>query len=991
MEKRLTMILAGLFLSIGMALAQTQVTGTVTSAEDGEPVVGASVKVVGANTGTMTNAEGRFSLSAPADARLTITFLGMEPQTVKAGQNLRIVLHSQDSQLEELVVIGYGSAKKIGSITGNVATVNAEKLKNAPSASALDALQGQVAGLSVLSSSGVAGDNAVSVNLHGIGSLGASSTPLYVLDGIPTSSRTIMAMNPNDIKTMTVLKDASATSIYGSRAANGVIYVTTRNGGYNTRATVTFRTQYGWSTLANRGFYDKFMSGDELYNFWINSGLGTADALKKKYDDNGYRENTKWYEIFQQFNNPQTQNDLTIEGGSERVSYLVAASQFHQRGTTIGNYYDRYTFRTNLDAKPKTWLRTGVNMNLSYDKRQQNANWGDSGSNANYTSGGLSFLLNPLYPHIDPSTGQEYQRYPFGIWNQEYMISKNPNVNSRYGLVGNAYVEITPIEGLKITSRGGTDLYFTRNNYKSYPSYIPNNGAGVRRKTAGYSYSHTITNTVEYSFDLDDDNHFTVLGGQEGVINSYDYFSALSRSQLVDGLLNLQHGKQSTYSMTESNTQSRYLSFFGRVNYNLMDRYFLDLSIRNDASSRFGANKRNATFWAAGAMWKVKQEDFMKPYTWLNDLNIKVSYGTQGNSSIDDYEALALLSATTDYNVDNAIIFSQAYNPNLTWETQKLFTVGVNGRVFDRVDFDIQFYNRTTSNMLMGVPYPYTTGFSSVTENVGSLRNTGIDINLGVDILKTPDYYLRFNTAFNYNSQKVTELFDGRQRWEIANTLVAYVVNNPVMFYLPLYAGVDPADGAPMWYKAGSDKDKTTRAETTKNYDEAELTQNSGKKRYAPVNGGFGFQGGWKGISLSADFSYVLGKYLVNNDAYFYDNPNVVGTSYNQDRAVTDCWSSDNTTAKYPQWSEGYVLQFDDHLLENASFLRLKNLQIAYQLPKVCLNWQNVVQGVRVSFTGRNLMTVTNYKGMDPEVASNLTYGKVGNSKQFLFGLEVTF
>ncbi len=954
-------------------------------------MIGASIKVVGTNTGTVTDIDGNFRLNVPADAKLEISYIGMNPQTVKASSNMKIVLTSDNKSLDEVVVVGYGSARKIGTITGSIATVNSDKLKNAPSSSALDNLQGQVAGLNVLSSSGEAGDNSVSVNLHGIGSLSASYTPLYVLDGIPVSSRTIMAMNPNDIKTVSVLKDASATSIYGSRAANGVIYVTTKNGGYNTKATITYRTQVGWSTLANKGFYEDMMSGDELYNFWLNSGLASEATLKKRYDDNGYRENTKWYEIFQQFNNPQTQNDLTIQGGGDKISYLVSASQFHQRGTAIGNYYDRYTLRSNIDAKPKSWMRTGLNINLSYDKKQRNANWGNSDGTSNYTSGGLSYMLNPLYPHIDPSTGKEYDMYPSGHANPVLYMEKNPSIYSRYGLTGNAYIELEPIKSLKIRSRVGTDLYFMRGNAMSYPSYYANNGSGSRSKNTTYSYSHTITNTIEYSFDVANDHHFTILGGQEGVINDYDYYTARSAGQVVDGMMYLQNGKQTSYTMSESSTASKFLSFFGRLDYNLMDRYFLDFTLRNDASSRFGRNNRNATFWALGALWKVKNEDFMKSADWINDLDFKVSYGTQGNAGIGDYSALGLVGKTTSLNNEFATSFTQPANSNLTWETQKLFTVGLQGRLWNRFDFDLSYYIRQTDNMLMDVPYPYTSGFSSVTQNVGGLKNTGVDVKLGVDIVRTKDYFVNFSTNFNYNSMKITELFDGRQRWEIANTMVAYVVGSPVMYYLPLYAGVDPADGAPMWYKAGDDPDVTTKGETTKDFSEAALTQNSGKKRYAPFNGGFGLSAGWKGLTMQADFSYVLGKYMVNNDAYFYNNPNVVGILYNQKKGTEDCWSEENPNAKFPKWSDGYTLQFDDHLLENASFLRLKNFQIGYQLPKSILTWQNVVSDVKFTFTGRNLFTITNYGGIDPEVNSNLTYGITGNSKQYLFGLEITF
>lgn len=486
-------------------------------------------------------------------------------------------------------------------------------------------------------------------------------------------------------------------------------------------------------------------------------------------------------------------------------------------------------------------------------------------------------------------------------------------------------------------------------------------------------------------------HQFTVLAGQEGIKNSYDAFSAYSKGQVLDALKNLQNGEQSTYKVSESATESRFLSFFGRVDYNYNNRYFFDVTVRNDACSRFGKDNRNATFWAAGALWKVKSEAFMQPYTWINALDFKVSYGTQGNASIGDYTALGLIGKATSLNDKFATTYVQPGNPNLTWETQKLLNIGVSGRLWNRFDFDISYYLRKTSDMLMSVPYPYTTGFSSMTSNVGELQNQGVDIKLGVDIVRGKDYFVNFGTTFNYNAMKVTKLFDGRQRWEIANTMTAYVVDKAVMFYLPLYAGVNKETGAPMWYKAGDDVDVTTKKETTEDFNEAALTQNSGKKRFAPVNGGFNISAGWKGITLQADFSYVLGKYLVNNDAFFYNNPGAVSYQFNQKKNTADYWTEDNKNAKFPNWADGYVMNFDDHLLENASFLRLKNLQIGYQLPKSVLAWQNALNGVKFTATARNLFTITNYSGIDPEVDSNLTYGKIGNSKQFLFGIELTF
>ena len=1000
MKKRLTMFLACLFLSLGVAMAQTHITGVVISADDNEPVIGALVKVLGTTDGTQTDVDGKFELKVPAGAMLEFSYVGMTSKKVKAAPEMRVVLESANKTLQEVVVVGYGSAKKIGSITGSITTVSADKLKNAPSSSALDALQGQVAGLNVMTSSGEAGDNAVSMNVHGKGSLGASSAPLYVIDGIPSSSRAIMAMNPNDIKSISVLKDASATSIYGSRAANGVIYVTTKNGSYNSAARITFRSQFGISTPADKRLYNNMMTSSELRSFWNSVGVDNA-TIDKRYsykdeqgNDQVYNANTRWYDHIMQFNNPQTQNDLSIEGGSERVSYMVGAGQFHQRGAAIGNYFDRYNFRSNISARPKDWLRLGMNIALSYDNRQRNGDFGNSDRNASYLAGGLSFLISPLYPAIDPKTGKEYEkRYPGpNLTNPRYERRFYFDIYQRYGVLGNAFVELEPIKNLKIRTRVGTDMYFVRGNAEIKASY-DFASQGQRRKNFSYGFTNTMTNTIEYAFNINDDHNFTVLGGHEGIKMSSDFFAASSSGQIDDHLMLLQNGKKESYSVSEEAADMRALSFFGRIDYDYKNRYFLDLSLRNDANSRFGKDNRNAMFWATGFLWKVKNEAFMNDYKWIDDLNFKVSYGTQGNSAIGDYAALGLIGATTNYDTNAAWVYAQPSNPNLTWEKQSMFSLTLDGKLFHKLDFELMYYLRKTSNMLMGVPYPYTSGYGSLVRNVGGLQNSGIDVKLGYDIIRGRNYYVRAGINFNYNNEKVTELFQGRQRWEIANSLTAYVVGKPVMFYLPLWAGVNPADGSPQWYLPGSDKDQTTKdpSRVTSNFDETTLTQNSGYRVNAPFNGGFNISAGWKGLTFAADFAVVLGKHLVNNDMYFYANYAFAGTTYNQHKMVNDFWRADNTNAKFPDWSKGWGMQFDSHLLENASFMRLKSLQIGYQLPKSLLTWQNVIEGLKFTFTGRNLFTITKYTGIDPEVDGNLTYGKLGNTKQVLFGVEVAF
>ena len=979
-----------------MAFAQSlTVTGTVTDGSTGEPVPFASVHEVGTMNGVSTDFEGNYSIVVSKNATLSFSSIGYQSVEVAVDGKSKVncVLPVDAEMLETAVAVGYGSAKKVGTMVGSVTTVKSDALKTAPSSSALDALQGQVAGLAVMTTGGVAGEDNVSMKLHGTGSLTSSSEPLYIIDGIQSSSRAIMAMSPNDIASISILKDASATSIYGSRAANGVVFVTTKSGSYNAKATVSVRSQAGISTIADMTFYENLMTGPELKEFWVKAGIMTPDQIKATYTDNGFDASTKWYEVVQQFNNPQYQNDVVVEGGGNKVAYMIGASQFHQRGTAVGNTYDRYTVRSNVQGHPKDWLKLGANISLSYDKRLSNSNWGGAGSTSNNLQGGLAYMNNPLYPTTDPETGEEIDvKYTNGIYNPYYTARMVPRVVDRYGLLSSFNAVIEPFKNFKISSRAGVDGAIQTNTQVRKPSHIGSPANGWKYRAYAIDYTATITNTMEYSFNIGNDHQISVLAGQEGITNRYDTFDAYAEEITDDRLILLHKGNQESFDITESYSQSNFLSFFGRADYALMNKYYFDASIRNDGCSRFGPENRHATFWALGGMWKMKQESFLLNTPWLNDLNFKVSYGTQGNASIGDYQHYALLASSTNYGESSSLVVGQPSNSGLTWEQQALLTVGFNGRVADRVDFNVEYYNRKTSNMLLEVPYNYTTGFSAIYDNVGGLLNQGVDLTLGVDILRGKDHWLRANATFTYNSEKITELFNDLDRWEMVGYGFAYVVGQPVSYYAPIYAGVDPTDGAPMWYLPGENVDVPTMddTKTTKVFDEAGLTQNTGKRLYAPINGGFSIAGGWRGFSLQADFSYILGSTLFNNDAYFYANPNQF-PGYNTTKHVLDYWTPENTTAKFPDWSKGHVMQMDSHCYENADFLRLKNLQVAYNLPKRFLNTQNVINGLKVTFTGRNILTLTNYSGLDPEVDSNLTLGRVGNSKQYLIGLELTF
>ena len=979
MKRKFMLLLICLFIGIGLVTAQvTKVTGTVISEEDGLPVVGASILVKGTAVGTVTDMDGKFQLpNVPSSAKtLVISFIGMKSQELPIKQTMNVILKPDTETLEEVVVLGYGSGKKIGSIVGSVAKVNSEKLSAKPVANAMDALQGQVSGLQVYTSSGEPGSSSSSY-IRGVGSLTADNEPLYVLDGTPVSSSVMVMMNPNDFESVTVLKDASATSIYGSRAANGVIYITTKRGKIGEKAVITASGNYGTARLARR--VSNPMNSTELLNYQLSHGIIKQETYDK-YINSGI--DTNWEDYFFKDDAPTYQANLSIQGGSNKTMYYVSGSYYFQDGITPRSEYNRYTFRSNLESRPTDWLRFGANFGATYDE-QQTSLFTYQGSN-NLNGGIFGTILNPTYYNPYGEDGSKLDVIPgLNRYSPYYLSDKQPSSSNTAQLDGTAFIQLNPIEGLTIRSQFGIEAYDFRQTSKRLASHPDATQGGYTYEAFRRNAKLTITNTAEYNFKIKDIHDFTILIGQEGIKNDYQRFGSETTGQSDDRLSMLEAGTAATLLGADENDLYTYqfLSFFGRINYALNDKYFADFSIRNDASSRFGKDNRNAIFMSGGLMWNMKKESFLEDVNFLSDLKLKASIGTTGNSSIGNYDHLALVG-TNLYNAQGGWKINTPGNGDLGWEKQTLANIGIEASFWNKYRIELTYYNKKTSNMLMDVPVPYTSGFSSITQNVGSMTNSGVEIAVSLDLLKTKDWFVGFNMNYAYNKNKITELFYGYDEWAMPNYLVSYNVGEPVQYYMAEWAGVDPADGQQMWYIPGTD------GETTKEYDEELLQQATGKKRYAPHNGGFGLNVSWKGLSLNADFAWVLGKYMVNNDYYFAANPyNFAG--YNQSKDVLNEWKEPGDITDIPAY--GNVMQFDTHLLENASFLRLKNISLSYTLPKNWLLPTKVIQGVRIMATARNLFTITNYKGADPELDTNLTYGAYPNTKQFTIGAELTF
>jgi TonB-linked SusC/RagA family outer membrane protein len=992
--KKIFMLFTLLLIAGSLAMSQTvQITGTVTSSEDGIAIPGVTVSVKGTTMGVTTGFDGKFTLNVSANNTLIFSFIGMKTQEIPvAGKTVfNVALESDVTNLNEVVVIGYGTAKRVGTVVGSLTQVSAAKIAEKPTANVLDALQGKVAGLQVYTSSGEPSQLST-IRLHGVGSLGASSTPLYVLDGNAIDASTMLALNSNDFESVTVLKDASATSIYGTRAANGVIYITTKHGNTDTKAKIRLNSQWGSSTIANKDFFNSFMNTKELTDFWITTGYQTqaqVDATLKAYPFD-----TKWFNTYYKPSAPTYQTDLSISGGGGKTTYFLSGSYFFADGLAYRSAFDRYSLRSNINTKANDWLSVGLNITASTDKRQTNP----YGSNS--TNRGLAMLRQPFYSPVD-TLGVKYPDLMPGVnaYNPEYLAEKIRSLTKNSQLNGMAYVQLTPVKGLTIRAQGGMDAYDQVVSAKQMPSYKGSLNVGNASETFYRGVTLNTTNTAEYKFSVGDRHNFTVLAGQEGYRNISTNFYAYVGGLSDDRLMLLGAGTSATRNVSSAQSEYAYLSYFGRLDYSLDEKYFIDFSIRRDGSSRFGIEKRYANFFSTGIMWNAKKEAFLENLQFLSSLNVKASIGTSGNSDISNYASLStfgtnLYNGGSGFSVGGPSSLGGPGNPELSWENQLLTTVGVKfGFLEDRYRFNIEYYNRTTSNMLVDVPYPYTSGFNAITTNVGSLKNSGFDISIDFDIVKGSDFYVTPWVTLNYNKNEVTKLFNGLNFWSIPNTGVCWIVGQPVSFFYPYFAGIDPADGSPTWYVPGTDPTKVSKETTTKTFASPGLNQSLGKPRFSPFTGGFGLNTGWKGIAIQADFAFAYKKYLFNNDRYFFENPTQAGfAGYNQSKRVLNYWKQPGDNAEFPAYNASTLwTQFDSRLIEDASFMRLKNLTISYSIPASVLKSTKFFSSARIFATGRNLLTFTKYLGPDPEVDSNLTLGANPNTKQFSFGADISF
>lgn len=975
-----------LFLLSGIVYGQSiRITGQVTDASNAMTIPGASVQIKGTTQGTATDMDGRFSLEAAPNATLVVSFLGYETQEVNVdGRSIiNVSLRTSAVGLDEVVVIGYGVQRR-STFTGAATTVDAaRKIEQIPVTSFDKALQGAVAGMQVTAASGQPGSN-TTVTIRGIGSISAGTQPLYVIDGVPvitgdrslqsSTSNALSNLNPNDIESVVVLKDASAAAIYGSRASNGVILITTKRGREG-RTNFSFRTQQGISTRTTEHF--KVLNAEQ-YKMLTNEGRRNANL--PDMDFTAYEGVDEDWLGAAFVSNARTESyEFSSSGGNDRTRFFVSGSMFKQEGIAISSYLDRITFRANIDHRANDFVSFGANIGLS------NTGQGTPLTDAAYFTSPVTggFLLPPIYSIRDS----------LGGWNMDYPALNGVNfvANNEMNdhkmedkrLLGSGFIQLNFLENLIFKSNLGIDWLDKLEEFYDDPRAKGNTAFGKGRSTASMvkELVYNVANTLNWDESWNQHTIAVLLGHEAQAIDYKDFY--VSSEDFASHLLRRLSSGATPFAASGGGTQSRLLSFFSQVQYNYANKYYGSVSVRRDGSSRFGRNNRYATFYSIGGSWRISQEPFLNEINWLTNAHLRASYGTSGNSAIGNFSSLGLYGYGFDYNGRPGSSPTQFENPDLRWEKSAVANIGLDFRLFDRLYGTLEVYDRRTMDLLLNVPLSSTSGITSQLRNIGEMQNRGVEISLGADILNPRTSELRWNFDVNiaFNRNKILKLVDGQDITEF------YFLRREGLsfqtFYMEQWAGVNPADGRPMWYDA-----------------DGNITFSRGNAGRTIVGnadpdflGGFTNTMMYKGFFLSTFFSFTYGNKLYD-DTYRILNSDGAFSGFNQSVDQLNRWTTPGQITDTPRRVNGNPSESNERSTRNlydGSYLRLKNAQFGYNLPSNFLS-QARITSARVYVQGQNLFTWTNYPGMDPEQARNgLVWFVYPNSRSFTVGVDINF
>lgn len=967
--------------------------GQVIDATTGEPVIGVNVLVKGTTNGTITDIDGKYELNAPAGAILQISFIGYKTVEIAATTSEQTIkLHEDTETLDEVVVVGYGVQKK-ESLTGAMSTLKENRLKDVTTPTVENMLNGKVSGVYVAPGSGQPGSNGA-VQIRGRATLSGSTSPLWVIDGVIVGEDPGV-LNPSDIENMTILKDAASTAIYGSQGANGVIIVTTKMG-KSEKMKINASVKLGVSTMTNGKM--EVMNGAELYDYYA-SFPNQEDIKFSRWNPELRNANFDWGELASQAGFTQDYN-ISLSGGNEKMSSYFSLGYYSEEGTVKGYKYDRYSFRYRSNYKPFSWLTIKPNISGSMKNTDD--------SQYDYTA---KYTMFPWDSPYDEDGNLVPDRYSGWVDSSDlnYLNSisyGNHTARKTYEFSGNFDFDIKITDWLTFTSVN--NYRWTGYFQSTYTDPRTDSASGVQGRVEEEQTNNIQRYTNQYltfnkmfgkhsvqallAYEFMDTSAKVINAKGTGIVSGFEVLDATATPEEVGG------------NLTEWAKQS----VFAKANYTYDNRYLAEVSLRRDGASNFGDDKKYGNFFSISAGWNINREKWFKA-DWVDVLKLRASYGSVGNIPYSKYPQYGLYSVSSNYNGIPAILISQVGNKDLTWEQTYTAGVGIDANFFNnRLRFVFDYYNKYTSNILYQVPVSGLTGITSRWQNVGEMRNSGIEITIGGDIIRTKDWLWSLDLNMGYNKNKLEKLYGddpnmmiiggGGNDTSIAGAAekVLKVGYSTDRYYLREWAGVDPKNGAPLWYKNDGS------GETTSNYSEAKqvMTEATSPKLF----GGFNTSLTWKNIDLNASFGFSLGGKIYNYSRQEYDSDGAY-TDRNQMKLIDGWsrWEKEGDIATHPAASYGNKSNSNKastRYLEDGDYLKLRSLSIGYNLDLS----KYYIQNMRIYFTAENVFTLTGFSGIDPEVPAYYdettgTYKSIGtaganlypSTRKFMFGINLTF
>lgn len=1002
-------------------LAQNkEIKGIVTSAEDGEPLIGATISVKGNEAqGVVTDIEGKYILQIPnSDCTLVVAYLGMKTQELKAPSSgiLNISLEAESMNLDEVVVTGYGNFSK-SSFTGSANTLRADMMKNVPVMTVEQKLQGMTTGVNITSSSGQPGANQ-SIRIRGMGSFNASQEPLFVIDGVPVTSGSLSTggadaaymnnsktnimstLNPSDIENITVIKDAAAASLYGSRAANGVILITTKQGKAG-RTQVSLNIAGGFSdaavdfrpTLSGDQRYELLYEG--LYNYALDKQMKSPSEYAGqeigKYAYVPELEYTDWRKELLRTAIHQNY-EASVSGGNERTTFYASLGYNSQEGLAKNSSLDRYSARLNMSQKVGKYGEVGANVMFTQMNQEMNE---ERGSSINPFLD-VAMLMNPSMTVRDKD-GNYVGAYPGTTLNPLRDILTDYNRTRMTRMFSTGYASIEPLKGLKLKETLSYDYTIQKDSryFNPLSAAGPKSGSDAQTSKGFIEYGKLISSTsLNYVHTFNYKHHLDVLAAYE--IESYQTDKASGeRSRLPSNSNLVEPDNASVLNSFISSTQAyRMLSYLSRLNYDYDDRYYIAGSFRRDGSSRLSPKNRWGNFWSVSGMWHLSNESFMKPIKHiLSDVKIRASYGVNGNQPGSLYGYMGLYTYGQSYMGGFGSYESSLANPNLKWEKNYNLNIGLDLAFLSRIFLSIEYYNRDTKDLLYSLPISATTGFTNYLSNVGQLNNKGVELELRTINFATPHFNWSTVLNLSHNSNKIISL-NGQLEQSIEGTWFIHKVGLPYhTFYVKEFAGVDPQNGDALYYTNTLNKDGSYSREITNDISKAQAIPY--KSVNPKISGGLTNILNYKQLDLSFTLTYSLGGYSFDKLGTYIENgtTNIYTSKYNLPAYAMDRWQKPGDQTDVPRfvYNQSASDNNSSRYIHSTDHLRLKNLTLGYTLPR---EWTRkvMVNKARFYFSGSNLLTWAKWKQYDPETPVNgEVFCEAPPMRTFSFGVQLTF